>query len=249
MLRRSYLGLMAGLQASRVGATDPVAFDWRGLTYTLAKHAYDDGRVHYGNLKQDLVPLKKVVAALEKFDASKLSSRNAKLAHWLNTYNALVLYSMAEDYPEQKERLGNPLKRASYFYRRKFKVGGVGRSLADIEDKSIRSMKDPRIHFAIFSGNRGCAWLSRKIFEPASLEKQLESATGRFLGQARNVSLDKVRREAKVSELFKWFRKDFGGSDESILRFLAAHLPGQEINPASWKLSYFEWDWSLNDVT
>lgn len=245
MLRRSYLGLMAGL----AGAANPVAFDWRGLSQTLSKHALDDGRVHYGNLKQDLAPLKKVVDALENFDATKLSSREAKLSHWLNAYNALVLYSMAEDYPEQKGRLANPLKRAGYFYRRKFKVSGAERSLADIEDNSIRSMNEPRIHFAIFSGNRGCAWLSRKIYEPATLESQLASATAKFLGQARNVSLDKVRREAKVSEIFKWFRKDFGGSDEAILRFLAEHLPGQAINATSWKLTYFDWDWSLNDVT
>lgn len=236
---------MAGV----LGAAAPGAFDWRGLSHTLSKHALDDGRVHYGSLKQDLAPLKKVVDALAQFDASKLPTREAKIAHWLNTYNALVLYSMAEDYPGQKGRLSNALKRASYFYRRKFVVGGVERSLADIEDKSIRSMGDPRIHFAIFSGNRSCAWLSRKIYEPASLEKQLESATALFLGQARNVSLDKVRREAKVSEIFKWFRKDFGGSDEAILRFLAKYLPSQAINPTSWRLRYLDWDWSLNDVT
>jgi hypothetical protein len=245
MLRRHYLSFMAGLAS----AAPQTVFDWRGLAHTLSKHVLDDGRIHYGNLKQDLAPLKKVVEALADYDGTRLVSREAKLAHWLNVYNTLVLYSMAEEYPEQKGRLGNPLKRASYFYRRKFKIGGQERSLADIEDKSIRSLKDPRIHFAIFSGNRSCAWLSRKVYEPATLDNQLESATTHFLSQARNVSLDKVRRQATVSELFKWFRKDFGGSDESVLRFLAKRLPGQAINPTSWKLDYFDWDWSLNDVT
>lgn len=243
--RRQYLALIASL----AGAAPAATFDWRGLTHTLSIHVHDDGRVHYGNLKQDLTPLGKLVGALADFDAAKLPSRQAQLAHWINTYNALVLYSMAEDYPDQKSRLGNPLKRASYFYRRKFKVGGQERSLADIEDKSIRSQKDPRIHFAVFSANRSCPWLSRKIYEPHTLDKHLDTETARFLGQARNVSLDKVRRVATVSEIFKWFRKDFGGSEEAVLRYLAQRLPGQAINATSWKLKYSEWDWSINDVT
>lgn len=245
MLRRHYLALVAAVACP---APAP-AFDWKGLAQILAKHVLEDGRVHYGNLKADLPALKKVVDRLADFYPQKLNTREAKLAHWINAYNTLVLYSMAEEYPEQKNRLGNPLKRASYFYRRKFKIAGEERSLADIEDKSIRSSKDPRIHFAIFSGNRSSAWLSRKIYEPATLEHQLESETARFLGQARNVSLDKVRRQATVSEIFKWFRKDFGGSDEAVLRFLAKRLPSQAINPSSWKLNFFDWDWSLNDVT
>jgi hypothetical protein len=240
--------LLVLLAANRSWAA-PKHFDWKGLAYALDKYVQEDGRVHFGALKADLKPLQATVDALAHFDAERLPSREAKLAHWINVYNALVLYSTAIDYPDQKGRLANPLKRAAYFYGRKFSLGGAARTLASVEDKSLRSFKDPRVHFALFSANRSCAALSRKVFEPKSLDEQLEEATTAFLGQSRNVSLDKVRRIAKVSEIFKWFRKDFGGNEGAVLRFLAKRLPGQAINATSWKLQYFDWDWSINDVT
>ncbi len=240
---------VVGLLAGSGSLAAPAHFDWRGLAHTLDKYVHEDGRVHFGALKADLKPLRATIDALAEFDAEKLPSREAKLAHWINAYNALVLHSTASDYPDQKGRLANPLKRAAYFYRRKYSLGGAERTLASVEDKSLRSFKDPRVHFALFSANRSCATLSRKVYEPKTLNEELEMATSNFLAQSRNVSLDKVRRVAKVSEIFKWFRKDFGGNEEAVLRFLAKRLPGQAINATSWKLEYFDWDWSINDVS
>jgi hypothetical protein len=242
--RRYFLAAAWAFSASPA----PAPFDWKGLAHTLNKYVTADGKVRYGDLKQDLEPLRATAAALAKFNPESLPSREAKLAHWINVYNTFILLSFAEDYPEQKNRLKNPLKRAAYFYRRKFPVAGGERTLADIEDNSIRSMGDPRIHFAIVCASASCPWLSRTVYDAANLEKQLETETNRFLGQSRNVTVDKVRRTATVSEIFKWFRKDFGGSEEAVLRFLANRLPSHAIQPSAWKLRYFDYDWSINDV-
>lgn len=224
-------------------------FDWSGLAYTLRKFVTAQGTVNYSGLKQDLQRLRKTADSLATFNPSALPSREAKLAHWINVYNTFILVSFAEDYPKEKHRLRNPIKRANYFYRRKFAVAGEERSLADIEDNSIRSFGDPRIHFAIVCASKSCPWLSREVYTAANLERKLEEEANRFVSQSHNVTLDKVRRVATVSEIFKWFQKDFGGSPESVLRFLAARLPGQNIDAANWKLKYFPYDWSLNEQT
>jgi hypothetical protein len=239
MKRREFLGALASAPL-----WSAEAMDWRGLEHTLRLYATDDGRVKYGALKQDLGPLSATVEQLASF----VPAGKPALAHWINTYNSLILWSFAKSYPAEKNRLKNPLRRAAYFYKTKFRVAGRDRSLADIEDNSIRSAGDPRIHFAIVCASASCPWLSRELYTEANLERKLEEEARRFVGQSRNVSLDKVRRTATVSEIFKWFRKDFGGSEETVLRYLAKRLPGQNIDPPNWKLRYFDYDWSLNEL-
>ena len=97
MTRRSLLILPAALWA-----------DEDGLQYTLTKYVTSDGKVRYGALKADLGPLDRYVEKLKSLDADKLPNREAKLAHWINTYNALILWSFAKDYPQEKDRLKNP---------------------------------------------------------------------------------------------------------------------------------------------
>jgi len=116
-----------------------------GLQHSLTKYVTDDGKVRYGALKADLGPLEKYVEKLKSLEEGRMG-----LADWINAYNALILWSFAKEYPQEKDRLKNPLRRASYFYRRKFVVAGRERSLADIENNSIRkAFREPRIHFAI----------------------------------------------------------------------------------------------------
>ncbi len=240
MKRRDFLGSLA---AAGLAAAGP-EMDWRGLEHALRLYVTDDGKVKYGALKADLKPL---AATVEQIAVFQPAGKPA-LAHWINTYNALILWSFANDYPAEKHRLKNPLRRAAYFYRRMFRIAGRERSLADLEDNTIRAAGDPRIHFAIVCASASCPWLSREVYTEGNLERKLEEEARRFLGQSRNVRLDKVRRTASVSEIFKWFRKDFGGSEEAVLGWLAKRLPGQNIDPANWKLRYFDYDWSINEV-
>ena len=121
--------------ALAVVLADPAQFE-----AVLQKYVLEDGKVSYGALKADLAPLTAYVEGIGATNPDSLASPQAKLAFWLNTYNALVLHSMAAEYPESKGRLGGFLGRASYFYRRKFRAGGQMRSLADIENNTIRSI-------------------------------------------------------------------------------------------------------------
>lgn len=238
MTRRSLFALPAALWA-----------DEDGLQYTLTKYVTAEGKVRYGALKLDLGPLDRFVEKLKTLDADKLPSREAKLAHWINTYNALILWSFAKDYPQEKDRLKNPLRRASFFFRRKFTVGGVERTLADIEDNSLRfAFKEPRIHFAIVCASASCPWLSTKVYSAGDVMTRLEEDAARFLTQERNVKIDAARKIVAVSEIFKWFQKDFGGSEAAVLLFLSRYIKTAQLKELGWKLRYLNYDWSINDL-
>lgn len=219
-----------------------------GLQYTLTKYVSVDGKVKYGALKADLGPLEKYVEALKTIDAEKLPGREAKLAHWINVYNALILWSFAKDYPQEKDRLRNPLKRASYFFRRKFRVGGKDRSLSDIEDNSLRkAFQEPRIHFAIVCASTSCPYLATKVYSASDVMARLEEDAKRFITAERNVKVDSTKKTVTVSEIFKWFQADFGGSEKAVLQFLARYINTARLDEPGWKLKYFDYNWSIND--
>ena len=219
-----------------------------GLQYSLSKYVTADGKVKYAALKADLGSLDKYVETLKTFDADKLPSREAKLAHWINVYNALILWSFAKDYPQEKDRLKNPLRRAAYFYRRKFRVGGLDRSLADIEDNSLRkAFKEPRIHFAIVCASASCPYLSTKVYTAGDVMVRMEEDARRFLTAERNVKVDAAKKTVTVAEIFKWFQADFGGSEKAVLQFLGRYLKTARLEEPGWKLKYFDYNWSIND--
>ncbi len=219
-----------------------------GLQHTLTQYVTETGKVRYGALKADLAPLTSYVEWLKTFDPETLKSREAKLAHWINTYNALILWSFASDYPKEKDRLKNPLRRAAYFYRRKFTVAGRQRTLADIEDNSIRkAFGEARIHFAIVCASASCPWLSKTAYNEKNVMAKLEEDAKRFLESSENVRIDKPNRTVAVSEIFKWFQADFGGSEAAVLRFLTPYVKSARLGEPGWKLKYWKYDWSIND--
>jgi hypothetical protein len=220
-----------------------------GLQYSLRKYVTATGKVRYGALKADLKSLDSYVEKLKTFDLKTLTTREAQLAHWINVYNALILWSFANDYPQEKDRLRNPLRRAAYFYRRKFLVSGRERSLADIENETIRKgFGEPRIHFAIVCASASCPWLSTEVYTAGNVMSKLEQDAERFLTAERNVKVDLSKKTVTVSEIFKWFREDFGGSEAKVLQFLGRYVKTARLGEPGWKLKYFDYDWSINDL-
>lgn len=231
-------------------APDVTAFDRILKSYVL-----EDGTVKYAELKANLAPLTRFVeqigAVSPDSHPSLFPSREHKLAYWLNTYNALVLWIMAKEYPEKKDRLSTEDGRTRFFERLRFEVGRRSLTLDEIERKSIRQQfREPRIHFVVVCASASCPWLSRDAIKPESLEEQLESRTRLFLNQERNIVVDTARREVRLSAIFDWFREDFGWSAESVLAFIARYRPDLEVEwrQGKWKLRYFDYDWRINEA-
>jgi hypothetical protein len=234
-------------------AGEPVLPDIAQYEGVLTKYVQNDGRVDYAGIRaasalEDFT--RQLAAVSPDSHAALFPSREAKLAYWINAYNALVLRSFAEEYPEKRERLKGTLGKWVFFYRMKHQVGGRSRSLANIEDHSIRNAGDPRIHFAIVCASAGCPALSRKAYRAETLQDQLEAEARKYFAEARNFAINKDRREIKLPKILEWFKDDFGKTDNRVLEFVSRYraAEAEQIRSGSWRLAYFEYDWSPNDI-
>ncbi|WP_121742010.1 DUF547 domain-containing protein [Natronorubrum halophilum] len=178
------------------------------------------------------------LATLERSHLHRtLSSREGKLAFWLNCYNAYAQL-LLEAEPSSLE--GSRRQRWKFVTRDRIPVGGVWLSLNDIEHGLLRRSKhpwgfgylprvlpsaferefrlpecDPRIHFAISHGAEHCPPVT--VYSPADVDAELDIAVEWFLEES--VSYDPDAGVATVPRLFRRYRGDFGGK-RGVIAFL-----------------------------
>src|SRR5215467_14571202 len=96
-------------------AEKPEAPDVASFDRVLKSYVLDNGTVKYAELKANIAALTTFVnqigAVSPDSHPSLFATREQKLAYWLNTYNALVLWVMAKEYPEKKDRLSTEDRR------------------------------------------------------------------------------------------------------------------------------------------
>ncbi|MCU4740820.1 DUF547 domain-containing protein [Halobacteria archaeon AArc-m2/3/4] len=190
-----------------------------------------------------------------------LSGRQARLAFWLNCYNAYTQL-LIEDDPSPLE--GGVLDRWKFFARDRIPIAGIWLSLDDIEHGLLRGSKhpwgfgylprpfassferrfrledvDPRIHFTLSRGSESCPPLA--VYSAVDCDEELDVATEWYL--AENLTYDPDRNVVTVPPLFRWYRGDFGGTRgiRSFLREYGA-IP-QDVSPT---LEYDESDWTVD---
>lgn len=209
-------------------------------------------------------------AALRTADVATLSSRAAQLAFWINVYNALVIDAVIA-FAIRGSVVEGRLGYLAFFRRAAYLVGGRRFSCDDIEHGVLRGNRghpfipgpqfgpadprlthvvrppDVRIHFALNCGSRSCPPIS--AYEAADVDRQLDLAARSFV--AGDVEVDASRGVARVSPIFKWFARDFGGSP-GALALVRRYLPDDErrrgLEARGWRarLAYRPYDWRLN---
>jgi len=207
--------------------------------------------------------------SLAVFDLKTLATRQAKLAFWINIYNALVVHGvMALNVRKSVKEV------SSFFQVVSYNIGGYTFSLDDIEHGILRRNKkkhslarkpfptddprkdfivdrlDPRIHFALVCGSNSCPPVD--VYEEAAIDEQLDLVSTGFVN-SDEVMLEKESRTLKVSKLFKWYKEDFGGT-EGLLDFVVRYRynPDDKAflknNAGKLHIVYKDYDWSLNLV-
>uniref|UniRef100_A0A673B2I3 Uncharacterized LOC115412549 n=1 Tax=Sphaeramia orbicularis TaxID=375764 RepID=A0A673B2I3_9TELE len=200
-------------------------------------------------------------------------SREEKLAFFINTYNALVIHGYL--------RLGAPTnmwQRYRFFNYVSYLIGGEVFTLQDIENGVLRgnrkgvaqlrrpfSKTDPRlqvalpdaeplIHFALNCGAKGCPPI--KTYTPQDIDSQLRTAAEAFLENDDGCVVDSGKKEVRLSQIFKWYKADFGGTDEKLLNWVLEHMGDSPkktslrgvLSAGKTKVSYLPYDWSSNSV-
>lgn len=214
-------------------------------TDVLAHHVDARGRVDFSGLAKDRTELDDVVKFIAAIDPSSSPDRfrtpNARMAYYLNAYNALAMYGVLEaGVPKRFGWLG----RIRFFMIRKFTMGGRAITLYGLENKVIRPLGDPRVHFALNCMSVSCPRLQQSSFTTNALDEQLTAAAREFVVEKRNVDVDNGRNELRISAIFKFYIKDFLAKAPSIAAYINQYrLPPV---PTDYKIVFDDYDWSIN---
>jgi hypothetical protein len=242
-------------------------YRWTTFRGLLPEVVSPSGRVYYDELtdEPELTPqLQRMVDDIALVDPANLADGPARLAFWVNAYNALVLTYATRGYAEDAGFRVDALD-FGFFRQRIHVVGGETYSLNEIEHGVIRGDEfnpdvyflddetkaqifvqhgliwgdtplDARIHFVLNCASSSCPELPLMPLSAETLDAALNAATTDFL-------LDETKGAGPqgISELFDFYYDDFfaeGGAEAFIARFRSTTGVALEQ-----RLPY---DWSLN---
>ncbi|MBE9170552.1 DUF547 domain-containing protein [Pleurocapsales cyanobacterium LEGE 06147] len=245
-------------QESSVVAAQPL--NYQDYAEVLREYVDASGRVDYEKLKNNRQKLDKFNAAIGSVTPNIYESwtDEEKIAFLINAYNSLTLQAIVDNYPTESIR-----DIPGVWERKKFKVIGQEMTLNDIEHETLRKEFDePRIHMALVCASIGCPKLRTEPFMGEKLNAQLDEQTRVFLANPDNFRIDRDSQRVYVSSIFKWFGEDFeksygkkenfanlNGKETAFINFISQYLSPAEreyLTRGGYKVSYLDYDWSLN---
>jgi len=241
-----------GRKASKQISIDRV--DHRSWNQLLAKYVDDDGMVDYKSWKAstaDTSLLDRYLSHLSDATTRVAASREAKLAFWINAYNAVTVRGILREYPTTSIR--NHTARIfgyNIWNDLKLYVGGKAYSLGVIEHEMLRKMSEPRIHFAIVCASIGCPRLLSEAYVTERIEEQLETNSKDFFSRRQNFRYDAGAKRFYLSSILDWYDDDFGGNQKRMLQVISPWLPTpaarKAANAGTVSVSYQSYNWDLN---
>jgi hypothetical protein len=202
------------------------------------ENSVTEGLVDYKKVSTDEA-LVNLITRIENADVST-ASEETKIAFYINAYNLNVINLVAQSYP-----IDSPQDVAGFFDRKKINVAGQKMTLNTLEKESLlEEYRDGRFHFVLVCGAMGCPPITDFAYTPDKLEAQLDQQTKIAIN---NPSFIKVNGSvADLSQIFKWYVDDFGGSKNSVIEFINKYRD-TPIRDGS-NISYYSYDWTLNDT-
>ncbi len=207
--------------------------------------------------------LDRLTGQLDRVAPERIEGDEARIAFWLNLYNALVLHRLCV-----KPLRGSLLRHLRLFDRTAYRVGGRDYPLNLIENGLLRlnrrppyrlrrplrrsdprlaaapSRLDPRIHFALNCGANSCPPI--RDYSPEGLEGQLDLATRAYMQAEAKVDPETGR--VTLPSLLRLYRADFG-SRRQRLAFAARHLPALDDclrqRGGDVRVRYSRFDWTV----
>lgn len=227
------------------------------------------GRINYEAMKAspEYGSYQETASQLQAFDPSLLYSPSQKKAFWINLYNAIVVHGIVELGITSSVR-----KIPDFFANISYRVANFSFTADEIEHGILRgnsrppyrpfrlfkkndprgdlSLKDidPRIHFALVCGSRSCPPI--QFYDADHIDKQLDMAAKNFINSSEVLILPE-KNKIFLSQIFNWYKKDFGGK-EKIFQYLLRYLNADEEadylkqNINRIKIEYLFYDWNLN---
>ncbi|MGA9238232.1 DUF547 domain-containing protein [Robiginitalea sp.] len=236
LLLVSYSGMPQDKNVSQGRSTTSPHMAWEDL---LQEHVQEDGRVDYKGFLRDKQRLDSYLETLALQPPKEQWSTQARMAYYINLYNAGTVALILENYPVNSIRdIDRP------WVKKRIQVGAERLSLGDIEHKILRKMGDARIHFAINCASISCPKLPAYAFTESGIESQLNQAARGFINDPQRNTISP--KQAEVSKIFKWFRSDFKAEGGSLVDYLNRFLD-EPVSKGS-QVKFLPYDWALNDI-
>ncbi|EKX36035.1 hypothetical protein GUITHDRAFT_165845, partial [Guillardia theta CCMP2712] len=198
------------------------------MTTLYGRHLSEDGtQLDYGGMaaSEEYAGYKALAEGLREVDTRSMGEEE-RVAFFINVYNCLVIDAIIS--------LGKPkdlLSRLRMYAEAAYNIGGATFSLNDIENGVLRGNQspptinpfaqkpfgegdaragiackkpDPRIHFALNCGARGCPPI--RFYRGEELDAMLDKAARSF---CRSIEVDQDKGVVYMSQIFEWYENDF----------------------------------------
>jgi hypothetical protein len=201
------------------------------------------GRVDFAGLARTPQDLHTIVRYVARTPIDSVLAGQPRLAYFINAYNALSMFNVISlGIPASNQSL---FARYNFFIARTFEIGGTQMSLYDFENKIIRAIGEPRIHWALNCSAVSCPTLPRVPFSAANLDAELDREAKSFFNDTKHLRVDHTTKEIWLSEIFKLFPEDFvpkhaKSFTEYASRYTSAPLPqgyAERIIPYDWTIA------------
>jgi Protein of unknown function, DUF547 len=223
----------------------PAAPPYDAWQRVLEKYVDSEGRVNFAGVAKDRADLDRFVAYVYDVGPNNQPQLFPTPAHVLafhiNAYNALAMHKVIETGIPQTLAGFNKVR---FFAFGKVRVGGEEISLYDYENKVIRALGDPRIHFALNCMSVSCPVLPREVFTSEKLNVQLDREAKKFFAESRNVTVNDANKTVKLSEILKFYPADFLAKAPTLAAY--ANLYRDAKIPENYTIEFFEYDWTVN---
>lgn len=258
-----------GLRSVAVDA-EPLEQPDTGFDYTWWNAALGrwvrPGGVDYDAILAEEGDLRRFIATLgevgPRLTPERFTTEPERLAYYINAYNALVLFAVADNWPidtvHDVRGWLDPRAGFGFFYGLRFPLDGGAVNLYDLENEVIRGFVDARIHAAINCASKSCPALMPYAFEPARLDDQLDAVTRTFCSDPPHVRVDDEAEEIQLSAIFEWYQPDFEeharrlGRPATIVDFILAFATPEvaaaveRAQSADFDVVFQPYDWALN---
>jgi len=223
---------------SSIGSSQSIDDNFFAQADAFFKNHVKNGLVDYGTL-QDNSELDNLIIQIESADLSATND-NVLQAFYINAYNLHVINKIISNYPTPSVQ-----NKAGFFDSSKIIVANESMTLNKLEKKKLlKAYNDPRYHFVLVCGALGCPPITDFAYTPDYLEEQLDRQTSKALNDPEFVRTGTDILE--LSQIFKWYARDFGSSKTNIISFINKYRIKQL--PSDSKFKYYNYNWSLNDT-
>ncbi len=243
--------VVAGLSLMRAASAATMDHaPWDGLLKRYVK----TGLVNYLGIQAERDVLDAYVSRVGAVDITELPTREARMAFWINAYNACVFKGVLDRYP-----LTSVKEVSGFFDGIRYHVAGRDLTLNEIEQEA-RAFGDWRVHFAVVCASSSCPPLRPEAYDPARLDAQLTEQTTQFLRDMQR-GLRVEGQTLWLSKIFDWYAGDFVPSaslglwhhhvtSASLVSTIGPYLGvavAEILRTQPLQVKFSNYDWSLNE--